>query len=109
QLGQIAGGSKSTNHQIRLLNLTSKTTYYFRIVLENGDAKSTSSIHNFSTLDASAGLPITDPPIRPEFDTRFDMSEFNFLDFPLEELEASSSAEASGGAVLASTDEDGVS
>jgi sensor c-di-GMP phosphodiesterase-like protein len=105
-LGRRSGSHElRQDHTIRLLNLDSHSTYYARVAMSNGDATATSQIFTFKTMDAGAGITAGSATINPEFDTHFNFSSFNFKDFPLDDLQASASAQASSGAVLADIDE----
>ena len=105
-LGQVSGKhGLTTTHDVRLVHLQSNQTYYARIRLINEDASSVSDIFTFKTLDAGAGVSTDTVTLNPQFTGEFDLSNFNFRDFPLEETSASDN-QASLGAVLAAQDED---
>lgn len=105
-LGQVSGKhGLTTTHDVRLVHLQSNQTYYARIRLINEDASSVSDIFTFKTLDAGAGVSTDTVTLNPQFTGEFDLSNFNFRDFPLEET-SSSDNQASLGAVLAAQDED---
>ena len=105
-LGQVSGKhGMATNHDVRLVHLQPNQTYYVQIRLINGDASSVSDIFRFKTLDAGAGVSTNTITLNPQFSGAFDLSNFNFRDFPLEDID-SSNDQASQGAVLAAQDED---
>lgn len=108
-LGQISGKhSSATNHTVRLVHLQSNQTYYARIRLVSGNASSVSDVFSFKTLDASAAVSTDATTINPQFAGQFDLSNFNFKDFPQDQPLAENN-QASTGAVLASQDTDLVS
>lgn len=106
----LRSGSKNltTTHEVRLINLKSKTDYHFRIKASNSAGVAVTSDLTFATRDALAG-PAPDVVEFPEgvFDLADEWSRYNLKDFPDDPVlaEATSSAdEASQGAVLADTD-----
>ena len=95
----------STIHDFRLVHLQPNQKYFIKIQIKSGLYTATTATHTFTTgPDPNAGIAMQEP-LSPQFTTQFDFSSFNLKDFPPDQLSATNSAQASQGAVLASTNE----
>ncbi len=94
-------------HNVRLVHLKSNTNYFFRIKATTADGVAVTQALRFATRDALAGPSPDVITFEPEIlGVADEWNRFNLKDFPNDMMEASSSSQASEGAVLSARDGD---